>query len=192
MFYFHLRFPDLSHDTDVNYKPNRPRLTREEGSHIEVLDSSRYVPLNDLENLRKKREHFLLNKSERISDHRLNSLENFYENQDEIGQDSEDFFTTEMFHEEQFGSSGGNFRVKREIVKEGTTFKPLFIEDMPGVLEGTRTAVDAPVEMEGIKIRIEGLRIEDSAKVSLVSRIQVRVSSFLNGVNFATFKYNGC
>ncbi|XP_075989155.1 unextended protein-like [Anticarsia gemmatalis] len=42
---------DLSHDTDVNYLQNVPRLTRDEKNDIEVLYNDNYVPLSQINNI---------------------------------------------------------------------------------------------------------------------------------------------
>ncbi|XP_052745421.1 unextended protein [Bicyclus anynana] len=42
---------DLSHDTDVNYLPNPPRLTREEENDIEMYINDKYVPISNIKDV---------------------------------------------------------------------------------------------------------------------------------------------
>lgn len=59
---------DLTHDTDVNFMPGPPRLTREEANDVEILYNNEFVPLIDIELLRES------NQLQSTNDNSINEL----------------------------------------------------------------------------------------------------------------------
>ncbi|XP_048485877.1 unextended protein [Plutella xylostella] len=133
---------DLSHDTDVNYQPNQPRLTREEAKYIEVLRNNKYVPLYQ----NPKNPHEKDSKQPRKLKREIITANKTLEHEDSNTVEAE-------------------AKSKREIVKAGLEMTTPTVAPTTEIHKRQVTDYDdIVVRAERIPVRIEGIRVEESSK----------------------------
>ncbi|CAB3262331.1 unnamed protein product [Arctia plantaginis] len=136
---------DLSHDIDVNYLQNTPRLTREEKNDIEVLYKNKYVPLNKVGEF-----NFTLGLGEEEIVETDNSIDRFKRNiPDSITFALET--STDSYRTVTKSVESASAETERQEISRRTR-------------QVTREMDFTSVRADPIIVSVEGLRIEESEK----------------------------